>query len=335
MFQSLLVCRMRVDSGELAGVAADDLAAFYVGARAEGTYATYSVAFKRVWEHGRSIGKSIFRWGEGEVAGLLVEAGKAAVSENMVKQLMAVVNLVFEAMGCESPTKGTMVCQVKKSALKLRAPVVKRSKVVLKIGGIKKMIAELYKLPASRVSADGRRCLILQIFLFFGMRRFADVNHLKVKDVRFLVGGDVEVSVGKTKTDQLGHGFIFTMSGKKKAGISIPEMIRWYLDSLSLQDDDYLFPRLRGSKEGVVAVGDKAVAYSTALADLKKVTMKLGMPGITLHSGRVGAATEGVAANVGRDKIRICGGWSSSAMDVYVKPSDAGVSFNNAMIDRF
>ena len=166
------------------------------------------------------------------------------------------------------------------------------------------------------------------------MRRFANVNHIKVKDVRFLAGGDLEVPVGKTKTDQLGHGFVFTMSGKKKAGLSIPEMIRWYLVSLNLQDCDYLFPRLRGSKVGVVAVGDKAVAYSTALADLKKVTMKLGMSGITLHRGRVGAATEGVAANVGRDKIRICGGWSSLAMDVYVKPNESGIAFNNAMIDK-
>ena len=155
---------MRVDSGELTGVAADDLAAFYVGARAEGTYSTYSVAFKRVWEHGRAIGRYIFRRGEGEVAGLLVEAGKAAVSENMVKQLMAVVNLVFEVMGRESPTKCTMVCQVKNSALKLRAPVVKRSKELLMVGGMKKIIAELYKIPASPVSADGRRCLILQIY---------------------------------------------------------------------------------------------------------------------------------------------------------------------------
>ena len=145
----------------------------------------------------------------------------------------------------------------------------------------------------------------------------------------------VEVSVGKTKPDQLGQGFKFTMSGRKKSGVSIPEMIRWYLESFKLQDCDFLFPRLRGSEAGVVAVRSKAVAYSTALTDLKKVTQRLGMPGITLHSGRVGAATEGVAAKVGRDKIRICGGWSSSAMDVYVKPSDSGVDFNNAMIDRF
>ena len=61
------------------------------------------------------------------------------------------------------------------------------------------------------------------------------------------------------------------------------------------------------------------------------------MPGITLHSGRVGAATEGGEANVGRDRIRIriCGGWSSFAMHVYVKPSNSGVAFNNAMIDKF
>ena len=72
VFQSCIVFRMRVEAKQLTGVAADDLAAFYIGGRAEGTYATYSVAFKKVWEHGRVIGRSVFRWGEGEVAGLLV-----------------------------------------------------------------------------------------------------------------------------------------------------------------------------------------------------------------------------------------------------------------------
>ena len=65
---------------------------------------------------------------ECEVAGLLIEAGKARASENCVKQLMAVVNLLFEVMGCESPTKWAMVCQVRKGALKMRAPVVRRSR---------------------------------------------------------------------------------------------------------------------------------------------------------------------------------------------------------------
>ena len=143
MFQSCVVCTLRVESGELTGVDADDLAAFYIGGRAEGTYSTYSVAFRRVWEHGRAIGRSVFRWGEGEVAGLLVKAGKAGASENGVKQLMAVINLLFEVMGCESPTKGAMVCQVRKGALKMKAPVVKRNREMLRVEDMKSIIADL------------------------------------------------------------------------------------------------------------------------------------------------------------------------------------------------
>ena len=323
-----------MERGELRGVAADDLVSFYVGGRAPGTFATYNVAFRKVWEHTGAIGCSVFRWGQGELAGLLVEAGKAGASENAIKQLMAVVNLIFEAMGCESPTKGPLVTQVKKSALKMRAPVTKRVREPMKAEDIRKIVAELYRKPAGSVPPEERRCLILQVFLFFGMRRFSDVISVKVDDVTFLACGDVEVSVGKTKTDQLGLGFSFVMSGKEKAGVCIPEMIRWYIASLDLQAADFLFPRLQGSKLGVRAVGGKAVAYSTALADLKAVTRRLGMRGITLHSSRIGGATEGVEA-VGRDKVRICGGWSSSAMDAYVKPIDAGISFSDAMLDRF
>ena len=47
-------------------------------------------------------------------------------------------------------------------------------------------------------------------------------------------------------------------------------MLSWYRKSLNLGDEDFLFPRLRGSKNGVVAVESKAVAYSTTLADLKQ-----------------------------------------------------------------
>ena len=157
-----------MEAKQLTGVAADDLAAFYIGGRAEGTYATYSVAFKKMWEYGRVIGCSVFRWAEGEVAGLLVEAGKARASEIFIKQLCAVVNLLFEVMGCESPTKGAMVCQVRKGALKMRAPVVKRSREMLRVEDMKSIITELYRRPASCVAAEERRCLILQVFLFVG-----------------------------------------------------------------------------------------------------------------------------------------------------------------------
>jgi hypothetical protein len=125
------------------------------------------------------------------------------------------------------------------------------------------------------VPAGERRCLILQVFLYFGMKRFSDVSDVKVKDVKYLHSGDLEVFVKSSKTDQERRGSNFVMSGKSKGGICIPEMVTWYRKSLNLSDEDFLFPRLRGNKNG--AVGSKAVAYSTTLADLKEVTRRLGI----------------------------------------------------------
>jgi hypothetical protein len=165
------------------------------------------------------------------------------------------------------------------------------------------------------------------------MKRFSDVSDVKVKDVKYLHSGDLEVFVKSSKTDQERRGSNFVMSGKSKGGICIPEMVTWYRKSLNLSDEDFLFPRLRGNKNG--AVGSKAVAYSTTLADLKEVTRRLGMPILMLHSSRIGGATKGIEAGVDRDKIRICGGWSSSAMDVYIKPVNSGIVFNDLVRDRF
>jgi hypothetical protein len=326
---------MSVERGDLLGVSGDDLVEFYTSGRAGGTFATYSTAFRKVWEHSMEIRCSIFQWGEGEVSGLLVKAGRIGVSENMIKQMMAVINIVFEVMGRESPTKGQVVAQVKKCAVKMRAPTKKILRDRMRMEDIRKLIRELFRTPAELVPAGERRCLILQVFLFFGMKRFSDVSDVKVKDVKYLHSGDLEVFVKSSKTDQERRGSTFVMSGKSKGGICIPELVSWYTKSLNLGDEDFLFPRLRGSKNGAVAVGSKAVAYSTALADLKEVTRRLGMPNLTLHSSRIGGATEGIEAGVDRDKIRICGGWSSSAMDVYIKPVNSGIVFNDAVMGRF
>ena len=102
-----------MECGDLLGVTGDDLVEFYTGGKAGSTFSTYSTAFRKVWEHSRAIGRSLFLWGEGEVSGLLVKAGRIGVSENMIKQMMAVISMVFEVMGKESPTKGQVVAHVK------------------------------------------------------------------------------------------------------------------------------------------------------------------------------------------------------------------------------
>ena len=69
------VCRWRVESGRLKGIGKEDLASFYLEGRAENTVKNYGGAFKFVWSHAKEIGRFVFEWGEGEVAGLMVGGG--------------------------------------------------------------------------------------------------------------------------------------------------------------------------------------------------------------------------------------------------------------------
>ena len=98
-----------MELGRLSGVRPEDLVEFYLGSRASGTLATYETAFKKVWGHANRIGISVFRWGDGEVAGLMIWLDKQGMAENMLKQAMAAVNVIFECMGRESPTKSDLV----------------------------------------------------------------------------------------------------------------------------------------------------------------------------------------------------------------------------------
>ena len=79
------------------------------------------------------------------------------------------------------------------------------------------------------------------------MRRFDDIKEVTVGDVRVLDGGDLEVYVRQSKTDQEGKWSVFHMSGEMRNGFSIPDMLCWYIDSLDLRVTDYLFPRLGGA----------------------------------------------------------------------------------------
>ena len=73
---------MRAERGELSGMKADDLIEYYVGSRAASTLSTSAAAYKRVWEYTEETGMSLFRWGEGEMMGMMIELGKEGAAEN-------------------------------------------------------------------------------------------------------------------------------------------------------------------------------------------------------------------------------------------------------------
>ena len=265
-----------------------------------------------------------------------MQMGRDGTSENAVKQAMACVNLIFEVMGKESPSKGALVAKVKVSALKMRKVVAVRARKMWKVRDMKKFMSCLYRKPFDGVSPQERRSLVMQMLLFFGMKRYGDVAKLWIVDLVFTREGDLEVKVRRGKMDQEGHGSSFFLSGRKRSGFCIPKIVRWYIDSLGLSGEDFLFPRLRGSGEKVpVAVKRLAVSYGTASSDLKAVLEKLGLPLMTMHSGRIGAATAARQLGVSKDLVRVCGGWRGNMVDHYVRPDKAGLVLSDALLGEF
>ena len=316
-----------MERGDLSGVAAEDLAQFYIGARADNTLATYNTAFKQVVERSKIIGSSVFCWKEGEVIGLLIQMSKEGTTENSIKSVCAVVNLLFEVMGKESPTKTEMLLKVKKTVIK-RANLGQKMKVkknFMKTEYLKKFISSFYKKPADLVKPCQRRMLVLQMLMFLGIKRFSDIKCLKWGDVRRIEDGSLEIFMRQSKTDQEARGEYFYITGKKIKGVSVPDILQWYSESLGLQEEDFMFPRFRGTGGKVVVIKDKVVAYSTVLAQLKQECQDLGLPTLTLHAGRIGGATGAARNGISRENIKDAGGWRSDAVDTYIRTERPGV----------
>lgn len=339
---SIAVLRMRVERGELVGVKVEDLVDHYVGSRAKSTLSTYAAAYKKVVEHMLVSGRSLFRWGEGEVMGLMFQLGKEGAGENMLKQVLAVVALVFECMGKVSPTRSALVLQVKKTCLKkclerkaAAAKPLGAKRVGCTLQDMMKIIKDIYVSNASVADPCRRRFLVMQVLLFFGVKRYSDIAMLTVGDVSFLKDGSVEVTVRKSKTDQLGRGAKFYLSGEKVGGVGIPDIIKWYVRGLRLEGTDFLFPKLRYERGVVVAIKDQQVSYGAAASQLKAEVARLKLNNISLHSGRIGGATQGALAGLSHQKMKAVGGWKSSAsVDLYTRLERPGVEFSSKMMKR-
>ena len=208
-------------------------------------------------------------------------------------------------------------------------------RTVMRMEHVRLMIKLYYRRPARKVSALDRRFLVQQLFLYFGMRRYDDIKEITYGDVSVLSEGHLEVYVGKSKTDQEGHGFVFHMTGEKMKGFSIPEVLVWYAESLGLRNGDYLFPRLRGAgKDRVVKIGHKYVSYSVSALQLKRFCVKNDIPNLTMHSGRRGGVTDAVEMGMARNMIQAVGNWTSGAVDSYYHPLEPGVEFTEGVLRR-
>ena len=323
---------------EIGWIDPEKFAEVYLARRAKSTFPTYDMAFRKIFVHGIELGKSVFYWTPIDLAGYLVLLNECDATVNMLKQASAVVTLMKELVELESLASSRIVQTVKKGVMKAARErdlaKKKRVKSVMTLDHIRLFICKLYKRPAMKVKAADRRFLVMMLLLFFGMKRYDDIKKLRVCDINVLRGGHLEFYVNFSKTDQLGNGFVFHVTGEKIKGFSIPKVLYWYIESAGLRGNDYLFPRFRYEKGKVVAQSNYYISYSSSALQLKNFCLKCGIPPLTIHSGRRGGATAAVEAGIDRFNIQAIGNWSSDCVDKYFCPKRAGVKFTSKLVNK-
>ena len=117
-------------------------------------------------------------------------------------------------------------------------------------------------------------------------------------------------------------------------GFSIPQVLYWYIQSVGLRGEDFLFPRFRYEKGRIVAQRKYYISYSSCALQLKKFCLNSGIPPLTLHSGRRGGATAAVEAGIDRFYLKEMGNWTSDAVDSYFCPRRVGVKCTSRLINK-
>ena len=132
------------------------------GARVASTMKTYNGAFKMVMDQVGKLNKSIFRWKEGEVAGMMIMVDKEGKGEEMMKKVSAVVNMLFEVAGLVSPTKSETLKAIKKTAVKnmnqMKEVSFKRRGLTLE--DMEVFIKEIYLRESAGDSLEKKRLLV-------------------------------------------------------------------------------------------------------------------------------------------------------------------------------
>ena len=260
----------------------------------------------------------------------MVFRSKQGVSESQLRQVLAVVTLICEVCGFESPSGSSVVIQVKKGIVKVANTGRRKTE---RIGMTKKKLLKIFEAcydeDFRKVEPERRRFLLMKTLCFLGTKRFDDIRKLKKKDVVVRKDSRVKVWMERSKTDSKRTGVQFVLTKGKIGSVSVTGLIEWYLESLGdISDEAFIFPVFRKGKP----VESQAVSYCAARKQLIRERELLELGDITWHSGRIGGATEASKKGVSRCVIMQGGGWRSSAVDSYIRVEEAGVQVGDALL---
>ena len=166
---------------------------FYLWGREASTIATYNKEYKKLVGYCVKFGKLLCGFRERDVVNYIIYRSKQGVSESQLKQVLAVIGLICDVCGFESPLGSPVVVSVKKAIVK---EANKGKKKAERIGMTKKKLLKIfescYEEDFRKVEPERRRFLLMKTICFLGTKQFNDIQKLKKKDI---VGEDNRVKV--------------------------------------------------------------------------------------------------------------------------------------------
>jgi integrase len=155
------------------------------------------------------------------------------------------------------------------------------------------------------------------------MRRPGEMGILKRKHILGWKDGLFKVKIPKSKTDQLMKGKVIPIDSVPDSKICPVKLVERYILLTNPGINDFLFQSSSG----------KQLSASAVSAIVKRMAENAQLKGkFSGHSLRIGGATAAAKAGLTTAQIKSVGGWSSDAVNRYIRPvSVAGVGASKAM----
>ena len=163
---------------------AEKHARFYLRGRQGSTLSTYNTEYRKLASYCIKKGWLVVSLSERQVVSFIISRAEKGVSQGQLGQVCSVINILSEVCGFVSPVQSPVVSKVKMAAIK-EANFGKKKTVRkgMTLQLMKIIIDSCYKRNSSLVLPERRRFLIMQLFCFFGVRRFNDIQFVKRKNV--------------------------------------------------------------------------------------------------------------------------------------------------------